>query len=110
MTIESIGPERDAELGTLLRAAFDDGADAAFAARVRGALVRERREGTWDVLAHWLRPGLAAAAAVILAVLLGMQVSPWRDVDQPESLADRLLAAETTTGSDIVLSGLVGDR
>ncbi|MCU0256217.1 MAG: hypothetical protein MUF60_05710 [Vicinamibacterales bacterium] len=110
MSIESIGPERDAELGALLRAAFDDGADAAFAARVRGALVRERREGTWDVLAHWLRPGLAAAAAIIFAVLVGMQLTPLRDLDQPESLADRLLAAETTTGSDIVLSGLVGDR
>lgn len=109
MTIESIGPERDAELGALLRTAFDDGADAAFAARVRGALVRERREGTWDVLAHWLRPGLAAAAVILFAVLVGMQVSSLRDLDQPDTLADRLLAAETTTGSDIVLSGLVGD-
>lgn len=109
MSIESIGPERDAELGALLRAAFDDGADAAFAARVRGALVRERREGTWDVLAHWLRPGLAAAAVILFAVLVGMQVSSLRDLDQPDTLADRLLAAETTTGSDIVLSGLVGD-
>jgi hypothetical protein len=110
MTMESIGPERDVELGALLRAAFDDGDDAAFAARVRGALVRERREGTWDVLAHWLRPGLAAAAAIIFAVLVGMQLAPLRVADEPESLADRLLAAETTTGSDIVLSGLLGDR
>jgi hypothetical protein len=110
MTIESIGPERDAELGALLRAALDDGADAAFATRVRGALLREQRDGTWDVLARWLQPGLAAAAAIIFAVLVGMQLSPLRDGVQPESLADRLLAAETTTGSDIVLSGLVGDR
>jgi anti-sigma-K factor RskA len=110
MTIESIGPERDAELGALLRAALDDGADAAFAARVRGALVRERREGTWDVLAHWLRPGLAAAAAIIFAVLVGLQLSPVRDTSRPESLSDQLLAAEGTPGSDIVLAGLVGER
>jgi anti-sigma-K factor RskA len=110
MSIESIVPERDPELGALLRAALDDGADAAFAARVRGVLVRERREGTWDVLAHWLRPGLAAAAAIIFAVLLGMQVAPSRDTARPP-LADQLLAAEgTPAGSDVALAGLVGDR
>ena len=54
-------------------------------------------------------PGLAAAAVILFAVLVGMQVSSLRDLDQPDTLADRLLAAETTTGSDIVLSGLVGD-
>jgi anti-sigma-K factor RskA len=110
MTIESIGPERDPELGALLRAALDDGADAAFARRVRGALARERRDGTWDVLSHWLRPGLAAAAAIIFAVLVGMQLSPTRGADRPENLADQLLAAENTSGSDIVLAGLVDDR
>ena len=108
MTIESIGPERDPELGALLRAALDDGADAAFALRVRGALARERREGTLDVLAHWLRPGLAAAAAVIFAVLVGMQLSPVRET-RPEALSDQLLAVEGAPVSDIVLAELVGE-
>jgi anti-sigma-K factor RskA len=110
MTMESIGPARDPELGALLRAAFDDGADAAFAARVRGALVQERRDGTWDVLAHWLRPGLAAAAAIMFAVLVGLQFSPVRDAARLETLSDQLLAAEEASGSDIVLAGLVDDR
>jgi anti-sigma-K factor RskA len=109
MTIGSIGPERDPELGALLRAAYDDGADAAFAARVRGAIARDRREGTWDVLAHWLRPGLAAAAAVILAVMLGMRVAPPSEVARPE-LAEQLLAADGTSGTDVALAGLMGDR
>jgi len=109
MSIESIGPERDPELGALLRAAFDDGQDAAFAVRVRAQLGRERREGTWDVLAHWLRPGLAAAAAIIFAALVGMQLSPARDLASP-ALADQLLAVDGTSGSDVVLAGLVGDR
>jgi hypothetical protein len=109
MSIDSIGPDRDPELGALLRAAFDDGQDAVFAARVRAQLVRERREGTWDVLAHWLRPGLAAAAAIIFAVLVGMQLNPVRPPSSP-ALADQLLAAEGTSGSDVVLAGLVGDR
>ena len=108
MTIESIGPERDPELGALLRAALDDGADAAFALRVRGALARERREDTLDVLAHWLRPGLAAAAAVIFAVLVGMQLSPVRE-PRPEALSDQLLAVEGAPVSDIVLAELVGE-
>ena len=108
MTIESIGPERDPELGALLRAALDDGADAAFAHRVRGALARERREGTWEVLAHWLRPGLAAAAAIIFAVLVGMQLSPAGEA-RPEALSDQMLAVEGAPVSDIVLAELVGE-
>ena len=108
MTIESIGPERDHELGALLRAALDDGADAAFADRVRGALARERREGTLEVLAHWLRPGLAAAAAIIFAVLVGMQLSPIREA-RPYALSDQLLAVEGAPVSDIVLAELVGE-
>ena len=105
MTIESIGPERDPELGALLRAALDDGADAAFAHRVRGALARA---GTFEVLAHWLRPGLAAAAAIIFAVLVGMQLSPVREA-RPEALSDQMLAVEGAPVSDIVLAELVGE-
>ena len=109
MSIESIGPERDAELGALLRAALDDGADAAFAARVRAELGRGRRDGTWDVLAHWLRPGLAAAAAIVFAVLMGMRLTPAREADRP-ALADQLLAIDGAPARDAVLADIVGDR
>ena len=109
MRIESIGPERDPELGALLRAALDDGGDAAFAARVRAAIGRERRDGTWDVLARWLRPGLAAAAAIVLAVLMGTQLGPLRQAAGP-ALADQLLAVDGAPGRDVVLVGLMDDR
>ena len=58
----------DPILGSLLRAHLDgDGNHAAFAARV---LSRLPEPGSlWDVLAHWARPGIAAA--VLAAALTG---------------------------------------
>ncbi len=57
----------DAALGAALRAALDPGADAVFLARVRAGMF-SARPGSWDVLAGWARPGLAAAVAAALVV------------------------------------------
>lgn len=56
----------DAELGAALRRALDAPDEAAFVARVRGALVTARPR-TWDVLEQWAGRGLMAAALAALA-------------------------------------------
>ena len=62
----------DAELGAALRRALDAPDEAAFVARVRGALVTARPR-TWDVLEQWAGRGLMAAALAALAA--GMVVA-----------------------------------
>ncbi|HEX5632024.1 MAG TPA: hypothetical protein VFX50_02310 [Gemmatimonadales bacterium] len=103
MTMQHIGPERDAELGAALRAALDDGGDALFAARVRGAIVATPRGGTWEVLALWLRPGAAAAAALLLG-LLATWAATARDTAVAAPLAEQLLAAEGVPSDDVVMT------
>lgn len=83
----------DAELGHLLRECLEAPDPDAFAARVRAAIGAEPRvasEGSWEVLARWARPGLAAAAIVLLSlgVWLG-QGEQWVS----ETLADALQPA-----------------
>ncbi|HXV89990.1 MAG TPA: hypothetical protein VD707_01395 [Gemmatimonadales bacterium] len=57
---------RDPELGAALRRALEPGDEAAFVARVRGALATVRPR-TWDVLEQWAGRGLVAAALAVLA-------------------------------------------
>ncbi len=64
----------DPELGAALRAALDPRSDhAAFVARVMAQYDRALQRGTvpmLDVLASWFRPGVAAAAAALIAGFL----------------------------------------
>jgi 2-keto-3-deoxy-galactonokinase len=66
----------DAELGAALRSALASYAErdqAAFVARVMARYdeaLEHATSPTWDVLASWLRPGIAAAAAALLAGFL----------------------------------------
>ncbi|HEU4700366.1 MAG TPA: hypothetical protein VFS40_14375 [Gemmatimonadales bacterium] len=70
-----IDPRPDPVLGHLLREHLGAPDDAAFAARVRARLGelerpwRGRGRTSWDVLAGWAAPGLAAAAAAAVLVL-----------------------------------------
>lgn len=59
-------PRPDPRLGHLLREHLEAPDHAAFVARVRAALAVPA-VSSWDVLAGWTRPGLAAAAALALA-------------------------------------------
>lgn len=68
---ENFDHRPDPELGAALRAALEPKADrAAFVARVMagydGALERATIP-TWEVLAGWFRPGVAAAIAALVA-------------------------------------------
>ena len=64
----------DPELGAALRAALDPKTDhAAFVARVMAGYdeaLERATVPTFEVLASWFRPGIAAAAAALLAGLL----------------------------------------
>ncbi|MCU0620467.1 MAG: hypothetical protein MUC69_03055 [Gemmatimonadales bacterium] len=107
MTTHSIGPERDDPLGALLREALAGADDAAFAVRVRAALEREPRDGTWEVLARWLRPGLAAAG--LLALLGGAALLARVANQRPPSTA-QLLVADDPGARDVVLADLLEGR
>jgi hypothetical protein len=104
MTLPDIGPGRDEALGAALRAALDDGGDAAFAARVREAIGREPRAGTWDVLALWWRPGLAAAAALLIGLLATWRVAAPDEV-AAAPFAEQILAIDGVPSGDAVLAG-----
>jgi hypothetical protein len=64
----------DPELGAALRAALEPKRDqAAFVARVMAGYdeaLRRETVPTWEVLASWFRPGVAAAVAALLAGFL----------------------------------------
>src|SRR2546425_12917628 len=64
----------DPELGAALRATLEPREDqSAFVARVMAGYdeaLRRATVPTWDVLASWFRPGVAAAAAALLAGFL----------------------------------------
>ena len=69
----------DPELGAALRAALETGDQSAFVARVMAQYERalEGTIPTLDVLASWFRPGIAAAAAALVAgFLFGRAVAP----------------------------------
>lgn len=71
-----IGPQRDELVAAALRAHLDAGArDDALLARLRAALPAARTSAL-EILAGWLKPGLAAAAVVVLATWLWSTYQP----------------------------------
>jgi len=112
----------DPELGAALRAALDPKDDQqAFAARVMAQYERALDRATVptvDVLASWFRPGIAAAAAALIAgFLFGRTVlapAP-ASIDAAMALVDGPGLAALVTASDppdasIVFSSLVDQR
>ncbi|HWC74603.1 MAG TPA: hypothetical protein VG454_11775 [Gemmatimonadales bacterium] len=72
---ESFDQRPDPELGAALRAALDSSSPghSAFVARVMAQYDRALDEATvptWEVLASWFRPGIAAAIAALVAGFL----------------------------------------
>jgi len=112
----------DPELGAALRSALDPNDDQkAFVARVMAQYERALDRATVptiDVLASWFRPGIAAAAAALIAgFLLGRTVlapAP-ASIDAAMALVDGAGLAALVTASDppdasVVFSSLVDQR
>jgi hypothetical protein len=95
MTGNPFGSERDEALGRLLREALDPGPPEAFVRRVLAALPAER--SSWEVLAGWARPRIAAA--LLLAAALGWALG----------LATRERERETATAASVVAGEVLGE-
>ena len=65
---DSFDPDRDPAMGTLLRAHLEAPDPAGFVRRIVAATTARRASPGVDRLAAWSLPGLAAAAAIILAL------------------------------------------
>lgn len=92
--MESIDPRPDAELGHLLRDCLTAPDPAGFVARVQAAL-GATPDNSWEVLARWARPGLAAAAAVALAMGLWLGSG---ERAEPATLSDAIQPAGAPSG------------
>ncbi len=76
-------------------------------AQVGPPLARRRRPRTWDVLARWARPGLAAAAVAFALLLAALQFGPDRHRSTaPLGLEERLAAGSESTRVPAWLVGL----
>jgi hypothetical protein len=99
---DSFDHRPDPALGRLLREHMVQGDDHEFVVRMQVAarqaglgrrVARPWRARTdWNVPDGWFRPGIAAAAAVLLCALVGAQVVEHRS--GPASLAEALRPAE----------------
>lgn len=101
----------DARLGTALRHALEMPHDGAFVTRIR-ALVRQRRERTWDeVLAGWFWQGVLATSMVVAAAAIGLNTlggDATTSTDE-ESVAVQLIDAQSP-GADVLLASMTRVR
>ncbi len=102
----------DPELGAALRAALGPRDDAAFAARFRAALAADT---PLEVLARWVWPGLAAAAATLL-LAVGLwsarpDATPAPTFDQAFASGgvEAMVAAADRPGPEVVLVAALGE-
>jgi hypothetical protein len=92
----------DRALGEALREALSSADDAAFARRVLEHMPATLTgESWWGVLGDWARPGVAAAAAVLVAVSVSLPGQPGTEAPQPDMSAT---AAETTLSAGTLLA------
>lgn len=85
----------DGQLGKLLRAGLDVPGHDGFVQRTLALLAAEPRRSSWDVLNTWLRPGLAVAAVVALALAMWLRLVP--AASSEASLADAIGSAGVPT-------------
>ena len=108
--LQDFDPERDRELGTLLRDRLSGGDTTGFAARVLERIPRGGSSTAWEILAEWARPGLAAA--LLLATLSGF----WMVARQNAGPDAELLAVEgldgghAIRGDGLLAAVLAGER
>lgn len=101
----------DAQLGAALRSALEMPHDGAFVTRLR-ALVRQRRERTWDeVLAGWFWQGVLATSMVVAAAVLGLSaLGPGATTStDEESVAVQLIDAQSP-GADVLIASMTRVR
>ena len=110
-------PGPDEALGRLLRDALEPGHHGAFVTRMAAAVRADARETTWDILAGWARTGVAAAAAIALALAMWLARAEFTEgnvatlADAVEtSVPTLLLSGGADAGTDAVLAAMVGDR
>lgn len=106
--INPFDPERDPALGALLREALAGGDPADLVRRVRASIAASP-DRTLDVLSRWLRPRVAAAAAVILLGAGVWWYEAARQAAGTATVAD-LLVADSLPAQEILLAGLVDQR
>jgi hypothetical protein len=94
--MESIDPRPDPELGQLLRECLTAPDPDGFVRRVRAAL-GGAPENSWEVLARWVRPGLAAAVAAI-ALAVGLWIGSGAERPDVPTLADAIEPAGAPSG------------
>jgi len=111
----------DPELGAALRAALEPSDDhAAFVARVMAqydSALERSSVAMFDVLASWFRPGMVAAAALVLGFLLGRTVLDNRAESIDAALAPvegpglaALVTAQDPPDPSVVFTSLVEPR
>ena len=107
--INPFDPERDQVLGALLRDALSRSDEAGFLANVRASVALTRQERTLDVLARWLRPNVAAAAAIML---LGATLWWYETASRNAGTATvaELLVSDSVPGREVLLAGLLEAR
>jgi hypothetical protein len=122
MVRDSFDHRPDPVIGRLLREHLRTDDDAVFVARVLQAARSAGRSqgpasGEWDLLAGWFKPGIAAAAALLVAALVGVGVGERSSM--PTSLAEalgpaeapaELLAADAHPDPQVLLSPLLEAR
>lgn len=104
MTMNPFEGERDAELGALLAEALTPTETASFTARLLAGL--GTRRNSWDVLASWARPGIAAG--LLLASLFGYWLVMSAARGTP--VASEVIAVEQPIDGGRVMDVVLGAR
>lgn len=86
-------PERDEELGRVLREQLSGPAPEAFLRRMRSAVAEVPRASEWDVLADWARP---RAMALAIAAGLLLWLGAWFEGNQPAADPGLMVASLPT--------------
>jgi hypothetical protein len=92
----------DPEIGGLLRTHLEGLAPEQFVHRVMAGLPQRSTLDSWEVLARWARPGIAAAA--IITAALGAWLAFPR---QSDPVGEPLLELSTAADSELILSALI---
>ena len=92
----------DPEIGALLRSRLEGLAPEHFVHRVMAGLPQRIALDSWEVLARWARPGIAAAA--ILTAALGAWLAvPGRS----DTVGEPLLELSTAADSELILTAMI---
>jgi hypothetical protein len=98
--------DRDPVLGPALREALTPADSASFTSRVLASL--GARGNPWDVLASWARPGVAAAAVLLISLLGYWLVAEGTGAPAPQ--ASELLASDQRFDGGVALDVVLGSK